>query len=110
MDERRIDLSALDPGRDPERFERMIRSVLARAGEPGSESVPAALVARGRIAFAIAAAAAALVWAPLLATRGGSASEARTSDPVALVSAWAEQGAIPAGVDVYRALGVNDAR
>jgi hypothetical protein len=110
MDDQRLDLSALDPGQDPERFERMVQAVLARAGRPVGESVASALVARGRIVVAVAAAAAVLVWVPLLATgsRGGSA--VRATDPVAVVTAWAEQGAIPEGADVFRVLGVNDAR
>jgi len=110
MDDRRIDLSALDPGRDPERLERMVQSVLARAGRPGGESVASVLVARGWIGVAVAAAAAALVWAPVLAGRWGGAKDVLASDPVAVVTTWAEQGAIPEGVDVYHVLGVNDAR
>jgi hypothetical protein len=110
MDDRRVDLSALDPGADPERLERMVQSVLARAGRPGPESVASALVARGRAGVALAAAAALLVWVPVLLARGSGASESRASDPVAVVTAWAEQGAIPDGVDVFHALGVSDAR
>jgi hypothetical protein len=110
MDDRRVDLSALDPGGDPERFERMVQSVLARAGQPRPESIASALVAHGRVGIALATAAAILVWAPVLLARGGGASESRAADPVAVVTAWAEQGAIPDGVDVLHVLGVNDAR
>jgi hypothetical protein len=51
-----------------------------------------------------------LVWIPLLTTSDTSTVEVKSADPVALVSAWAQQGAIPNGVDVFHVLGVNNAR
>ena len=111
MDERRIDLSALDPGRDPERMERMVRSVLARAEAPPSHPFAAALVSRGRIAVAAAAAIAAAAWIPALAGRRTvSATSEAGSDPVATLSAWAQADAIPEGADLYRVIGENDER
>jgi hypothetical protein len=109
MDDRRIDFTALDPGRDAERFERMVQAVLARSAEPQGESMASVLVARGRVVVAGAAAMAVLVWIPLLATWGTSTVEVKSADPVALVSAWAQEGAIPNGVDVFYVLGVNNA-
>ncbi len=110
MDDRRLDLGALDPGRDPERFERMVRSVLARAEAPPEHPFALALVARGRVAVlaAVAIAAAAWIHQPVIVHWKSSPSVA--SDPVATVVAWAEAGEIPAGVDLYRTLGVNDER
>ncbi len=110
MDEGRIDLSSLDPGRDPERFERMVRAVLERADAPASHPFASALVARGRVAVVAAALLAALAWVPALAARRGAAPAPAGSDAVATVAAWAQAGTIPDGVDVYRVLGVNDAR
>jgi hypothetical protein len=110
MDDRRIDFSALDPEQDAERFERMVQAVLARSAEPQGESMASALVARGRVVVAAAAAMAVLVWIPLLAPWPTATVEVKNADPVALVSAWAQQGAIPSGVDVFHVLGVNNAR
>jgi hypothetical protein len=109
MDEARIDLSPLDPGRDPDRLERMVRSVLARAEAPPRHPLAAALVARGRVAVVVAVALAVLAWVPVLAGRTGAAP-APSGDAVATVSGWAQAGAIPDGVDLYRELGVNDVR
>jgi hypothetical protein len=110
MDDQRIDFSALDPGRDTERFERMVQAVLARSAEPKGDSLASALVASGRVVVAAAAAMAVLVWIPLLAPWDTSTVEVKSADPVALVSAWAQEGAIPNGVDVFHVLGVNNAR
>jgi len=109
MDEARIDLSALDPGRDPDRFERMVRSVLVRSDVPPPHPFASALVARGRVAAVVAAALAALAWVPALSGKPGTAA-AVAGDTVATVAAWAQAGTIPDGIDVYHELGVNDVR
>jgi hypothetical protein len=108
MDDRRIDFSPLDPGRDPERLERMVRAVLDRAGEPPGHLFASTLVARGRLAVVAAAAVAVLAWVPALVRVRAAAPAA--SDPVVSVVSWAEAGAIPEGTDLYHELGVNDGR
>jgi hypothetical protein len=108
MDDRRIDFSFLDPGRDPERLERMVHAVLDRAAEPPGHLLASTLVARGRIAVVAAAAVAALTWIPAL-VQGRPASTA-ASDPLVTVVSWAEAGAIPDGTDLYHELGVNNGR
>ena len=110
MDDDRMDLSSLDPGRDPERFERMVRSVLVRAEASAPRAFAAALVARGRVAVLLAGLVAALAWIPALAGRRDAVPDPSTTDAVATVAGWAEAGAIPSGADVYHVLGVNDAR
>ncbi|HET8724607.1 MAG TPA: hypothetical protein VFM53_10435 [Anaeromyxobacteraceae bacterium] len=118
MDDRRIDLSALDPGRDPERLERMVRSVLARAGRPPASPLSTAVVSRGRVAVLVAVAAAALAWIPALAGRSAAPATARSaaaassagSDAVSAVATWADAGEIPADADLYLLLGANDER
>ncbi len=118
MDDRRVDLSALDPGRDPERLERMVRSVLARAARPPASPLAHALVSRGRVAVLAAVAAAALAWVPALAGRSGAPASARApaaatstgSDATTVVAAWAAAGEIPSDADVYLLLGANDER
>jgi len=108
MDDRRIDLSSLDPGRDPERLERMVRAVLDRAAEPPAHPFASTLVARGRLAVAAAAAVAVLAWVPALVRDRAAAPVA--SDPLGTLVSWAEAGAIPDGADLYHELGVNDGR
>ncbi len=110
MDDRRIDLSALDPARDARRFEHMVQSVLAASGPPARHPVAAALVARGGVAVAAALVVAAAAWAPVLLSRRATPSGTRSPDPVALVAAWAEEGAIPASADVFHVLGAEDER
>jgi hypothetical protein len=46
----------------------------------------------------------------LLARRDTATVEVKSTDPLALVSTWAQQGSIPDGVDVFHVLGVNNAR
>ncbi len=108
MDDRRIDFSSLDPGRDPERLERMVRAVLDRAAEPPAHLFASTLVARGRLAVVAAAAVAVLAWVPAL-VRGRPAPTV-ASDPLDTVVSWAEAGAVPEGTDLYHELGVNDGR
>lgn len=114
MDEPRIDLSALDPGRDPERLERMVQAVLARSGRAHAHPFASEVVSRGRIAVAAALAAAALAWVPALAGRPEAAAPAKAEtarrDVVSTVAAWAAAGEIPSGTDVYGVLGASDER
>jgi hypothetical protein len=110
MDDDRMDLSSLDPGRDPERFDRMVRSVLARAEASGPHALAAALVARGRVAVLVAGLLAALAWIPAVAGRRNTVPDPSPTDAVATVAGWAEAGGIPSGADVYHVLGVNDVR
>jgi hypothetical protein len=110
MDERRIDLSSLDPARDPERFERMVRAVLDRADAPPPHPFAGALVARGRIAVLAAAALAALAWVPALTGIRAGVNEATGTDAVATLAGWAQAGSIPEGVDLFQTLGGTDGR
>ncbi len=53
---------------------------------------------------------AAAAWAPVLVSRRATPSSTRPQDPVTLVAAWAEEGAIPASADVFHVLGAEDER
>ena len=108
MDDRRIDFSSLDPGRDPQRLERMVRAVLDRAAEPPAHPFASTLVARGRVAVVAAAAVAVLAWVPALFRARPAATVA--TDPLVTLVSWAEAGSIPDGTDLFRELGVNDGR
>ena len=110
MTDERLDFSSLDPARDPARFERMVQRVLAGvAAPPPAHPLAWELVRWGRASLAAAALAAAVAWVPSLLGRHAS-EPAAGGDAVTLVSAWAEAGSVPEGVDVVQALGVIDGR
>ncbi len=109
MDNDRIDFSALDPKRDRARFERMVQAVVAGAKSPTEPPLLVLeLVRWGRAAMAAATLLAFAAWMPSL-VRGGSVTgenpAASGSDPVELVSLWAETGKVPADIDLIQALG-----
>ncbi len=117
MDDDRIDFSALYPERDPDRFERMVRAVVAGAmAAPAAHPLALEIARFGRAAVACAVLLAAATWVPTLtragvrdaATAGAAAS--RREDPVELVSAWAEKGSVPSDLDLLAALGGSDGR
>ncbi len=110
----RIDFSALDPKRDPERFERMVQHVLQGARAATS---PALLLLEflrwGRLGLAAAALVALAVWLPRLSAGKMQISESgsnRGDGVVALISIWARSGEVPTNVDVIQTLGELDGR
>lgn len=110
MDEERIDFSALDPRRDPARFEQMVKAVVAGAAArpPSPHPFLRTLAGQGRMVALVAAALALVAWLPNLGASlsGASPSQGTTeSDPVDLVSTWAQSGQVPTDVDLFQALG-----
>jgi hypothetical protein len=110
----RIDFSALDPKRDPERFERMVQHVLKGAAAKGpAAQLPLEFLRWGRLGLAAAALVALAVWLPRLnagkiqLSEGGSN---RGDNVVALFSTWARSGEVPTNVDVIQTLGELDGR
>ncbi|HUK66976.1 MAG TPA: hypothetical protein VLV17_09135 [Anaeromyxobacteraceae bacterium] len=98
MNDDRLDLSALDPKRDPLHFERMVRAVVLR-GRPRVHPVFPVLLGWGKVAVTCAALLALSAWIPaVLRWRQG---ESRTPDRLALVSSWAEAGSIPSDADLF---------
>ncbi len=114
MDDDRIDFSALDPKRDSARFERMVQAVVdgVRPPAPAVHPLVLELVGWGRAAVAVAACLGVAAWLPNLVHGGLSATDRPTStesDPVELVSAWAETGKLPSDIDLVQALrGLRD--
>jgi len=104
MSSDRIDFSPLDPKRDPQQFERMVRNVLSGVQ---SASAPAPLLLDflrwGRLGLVAAALIALGAWLPNLYTPQHAATDA-----VALVSNWAQAGEVPANVDLIQTLGAFD--
>jgi anti-sigma-K factor RskA len=111
MTEHPVDLSPLDPRRDPERWERMVHGILARAAAPAAAVIRGpwmALAAWRRPALAAAAAVAAV---SILALRLTStpAPEPPTTVVEALdvprpMSDWLVEGRGPGRQDVLVAL------
>ena len=112
MDPDRLDLSALDPSRDEERWETLVRAVVASrsaAATPATQ-VLFQLVSSWRPVLALAAAAVALAWAPaILTARERSAPPAAIADPVLSTTTWMLREQAPATAEVVAAMGARNA-
>ncbi|HEY3449704.1 MAG TPA: hypothetical protein VGK67_25340 [Myxococcales bacterium] len=108
-DDDRLDLSALDPTRDALRFERMARSLAAKAVEQHSpQADPLSFAVRWwRPALALAASLALLAWAPSLlgASPSSSSSQATAADPSTTLLSWASGEGPSSAVDVLATFG-----
>lgn len=102
----KLDLSALDPTRDALRFERMVRSVAAKAAEERARKAdPWSLAVRfWRPALALAAGLALLAWVPSLVGSGATADQAAT-DPGTTLLSWASGEGPASAADVLAAFG-----
>lgn len=111
MDPDRLDLSALDPSREADRWEGLVKAVLARGARPAPASrVLVAIAASWRPMLAIAAALVALAWAPaLLAGAGRPAAAAGAADPVLSTTSWMLQDEAPATAEAIAAMGADRA-
>jgi hypothetical protein len=91
--EDRIDLSALDPTRDRERWNGMVASLTERAiaRSLARRSVAGQLTAWARPTLAFAAALSLLVWVGALREQTSA-----KQDAIDLLSNWASQGELPA--------------
>ena len=106
-DDDKLDLSALDPTRDALRFERMVRSLSAKAVEQRSQQAdPLSFAVRWwRPALALAACLALLAWVPSLWGASGSSGQATTSDPSTTLLSWASGEGPTSAADVLATLG-----
>ena len=105
LDDERLDLSPLDPTRDPVRLSALARAIAAQAGERAQPDPWAALWRLWRPSLALAATCALAAWGPLLWPRGPSTSEAEVADPASAVLEWARAGAPDSAAEVLRSLG-----
>ncbi|MFM7143793.1 MAG: hypothetical protein ACKO2K_17950 [Alphaproteobacteria bacterium] len=128
-DDDRIDFSPLDPFADPERLERAVRAIVdgpapgagdrslaanargARVSRGSARPISREIVAQGRRALLAACAAAAATWMLVSVAPSRSVGDSLAStDPIDVLSAWAEIGDVPHGTDVLRALEAPDVR
>jgi hypothetical protein len=106
MDDDPIDLSPLDPSSDTRRWERMVRSLSARAASNAAQHPVLIDLARwARPVLAISAAVAIVAWMPSLFSR-----RAKAADPVAALVTWALRDEVPPTDELLRMLGGADGR
>lgn len=111
-DERPLDLSALDPARDPARWRAVLDATRARADEAllRRRADPLALIAGWRRPLLAAAAAALLLLVPLeVALERREAHRETVRGLVAVSTAWAEGGRAPTGAELLRAMDTGGA-
>lgn len=107
MDERRLDLSALDPERDPGRWRAVFDGTLARVDGVLMHRREDALtlIAGWRRPLLAAAAAAVLMLVPVEIALERRESRAETvRGLVAASTAWAQEGRAPTGAELLRAM------
>ena len=107
MDERRLDLSALDPARDPARWRAVVDATLTRVDDVllHRRQDPLALIAGWRRPLLAAAAAALPVRVPVEVARARRETRVKTvRGLVAVSTAWAQEGVAPTGAELLRAM------
>jgi hypothetical protein len=112
MDHERLDLSAIDPTSDPQRWERLVQSVASRAWEAHRVRVTVhlLLVTWARPVLAVAATVALVAWTGALSTSRGRVEPSLSSeDPVVALATWAASDRLPATDKVLYVMGVEHA-
>ncbi len=107
MDDGRLDLSALDPARDPARWRAAVDATLARvdAALLRRRQDPLTLIAGWRRPLLAAAAAAVLVLVPVEVALERRESRLETvRGLVSASTAWARDGREPSGAELLRAM------
>ena len=107
MDERRLDLSALDPARDPGRWRAVFDGTLARVDDVLLQRRQDALtlIAGWRRPLLAAAAAAVLMLVPVEVMLERRETRVETvRGLVAASTAWAHEGRAPTGAELLRAM------
>jgi hypothetical protein len=106
-DEKRIDLSVLDPARDPERWDRLLSSLAVRAAQSHRERWSGRLVlVWSRPAFVLAAALALLVWgATFLLEAPRAPRPVSRPDPAVTLIEWVQLERPPTPTDILTTLG-----
>ena len=114
MDDDRVDLSALDPARDPARWSTFVAATAARAAARRRASLARAVTGFGVPAFALAAAAAVGIWLLAPAPDASSPSSASALAPAPApgsvsdgLAGWALEG-VPDGAHLLSSLGGGD--
>jgi hypothetical protein len=108
MDDDRLNLSALDPARDPGRWRGVMEATLARVDGvllARARPDPLALIAGWRRPLLAAAAAAVLLLVPVeVALERREARQETVQGLVSVSTAWAQEGRVPSGAELLRAI------
>ncbi|MBI5548949.1 MAG: hypothetical protein HY901_34130 [Deltaproteobacteria bacterium] len=107
-DDRKLDLSALDPTGDELRFERLVRAVAARSAQRRRPNAFSFTLRWWRPALALAAVLTIGVWTPALLRSKASSSTsafAEPRDPAAKLMSWASSGGPSSAAEVLDSLG-----
>jgi len=107
MNDDKLDLSALDPARDRQRWERRIGQVVARAVVARRFSVGGQLRSWARPALGLAAAAAVFSWLGLILRWQDQAplSTSQNEEAVSVLSRWAASDEQPSASRMLSVLG-----
>lgn len=108
MSEERVDLSNLDPTRDPQRWDRLVESIASKAWAARQRRLTVAhqLVVWARPSLMAAAVAALLPWIAALAGETGSEPQAAIdADPAYVLAQWAETDERPSASRILQVLG-----
>lgn len=106
-DDRRLDLSAVDPARDPGRWGAVLAATRARVDDVllHRRQDPLSLIAGWRRPLLAAAAAAVLALVPVeVALERRETREETVRGLVAASTAWAHEGRAPTGAELVRAM------
>lgn len=107
MDERPLDLSALDPARDPGRWRAVLQATRVRVDDAllHRRLDALTLIAGWRRPLLAAAAAAVLLLVPVEVALEQREARAETlRGLVAVSTAWAQEGRVPTGAELLRAM------
>lgn len=108
-EEDKVDLSPLDPARDPARWDTLVRGVASRAlaAHRARNTLAFQIAAWGRPALAAAAALAIVSWALAWSSDSGEMrTSADTTQPAAYqLAGWAATGKLPETPQMMSALG-----
>jgi hypothetical protein len=108
MDDDRLNLSALDPGRDPARWRAVMDGAMARVDGvllARARPDPLALIAGWRRPLLAAAAAAVLLLVPVeVALELRESREEPVRGLVSVSTVWAQEGRAPTGEELLRAI------
>jgi len=106
MNDDKLDLSALDPALDQERWERRIGQVVARAVVARRWSVGGQLRSWARPALGLAAAAAVFSWLGLIVRWQEAAPlSSQSEEAISVLSRWAASDEQPSASSMLRVLG-----
>ena len=112
MDERRLDLAALDPARDPARWRAVLDATLSRVDEVllQRRQDPLSLIAGWRRPVLAAAAAAVVLLVPVEIALERRETRVETVRGLVVVSnTWAREGRAPTGAELVRAMDTGEA-